>query len=112
MLPWLDRIDRGECQTEESVIAGVLGELIADLLRELNSLIGECRLTNGDGVSVHIAAGAASVTIGDVPRIALKLLRGVGLGWVIYVMAVDLISRSLRREDPAMPLSAYDFQID
>ena len=112
LLLWLDCVDRRKCQAQETVVARVLGELGADLFSELNSLIGERGLANGDGVSVYIAAGATSVAVGYIPGIALKRFRRIGLGWVISVMAINLIGRCLRRENPAVPLSAYHFESD
>lgn len=102
MLLGLDGVDRGEAQAEKTVVADVLLELGAHLLGELDGLVGERGLANGDGVCVDIAARARLVAVGDTPGGPLELVGGAGLRWVINGMTVDLVSGSLGREHPTI----------
>ena len=104
MLLGLDGIDRGEAKAEETVVTDVLLELGAHLLGELNGLVGERGLANGDGVGVDIAARARLVTVGDAPGVPLELVGGAGLRWVINDMTIDLVGGSLGREHPTIDM--------
>jgi hypothetical protein len=66
-------IDRAECKTEKSITLCVLLELSTDLLSQLHCLVSDCGPANSHRIGVDIAAGRASVTVGDTPRGARQL---------------------------------------
>jgi len=104
LLLGLDGVDRGEAEAEKTVVADVLLELGAHLLGELDGLVGERGLANGDGVCVDIAARARLVAVGDAPGVPLELVGGAGLRWVIDGMTIDLVGGGLGREYPTIDM--------
>lgn len=105
LLVWLNGIDGGEGETEEAVIAGVLLELVADFLGELDGLAGKGGGADCYGVGVDDAAGGAAIAVGDVPGRSGQSFGGIGLGRVVGIVAIDLVGRSLGREDPSIHVS-------
>ena len=102
LLLGLDGVFGRKSQAEKAIVAGVLLELGAHLFGELDSLVGECGLANSNGIGVDISTGAALITIGDAPGVALELLGGARLGWVVGVVTIDFVRRGLSGEDPAI----------
>ena len=78
-----DGVDGREGQSEETIIAGVQGELAADLSSDFNGLGGCGNATDGYGVLVDYTAGRAAVSIGDFPGSAGDLLAGAGVVGVV-----------------------------
>ena len=102
LLLGLDGVDGGKGQAEKAIVAGVLLELGAHLFGEFDSLVGESGLANSNGIGVDISTRAAPITIADAPSVALELIGGARLGWVVGVVTIDFVSRGLRGEDPAI----------
>jgi hypothetical protein len=69
-------IDGAECKTKKSIVVGILLKLSANLLRQLHCLSSDCGPADSHGICVNVAAGRASVTIGDIPGRAGQLLGG------------------------------------
>ena len=102
LLGGLDSVDGGEGQAEEAVVTGVLLELGADFFGEFDGLAGEGGGADSYGVGVDIAAGRATVAIGNVPGRAAEDFGGVGLGWVVDIMAINFVTGGLGGKDPAI----------
>ena len=98
----LDGVDGGEGQAEEAVITGVLLELGANFFGKFDGLAGEGRGADSNGVGVNVAARRATVAVGNVPGRAAEGFGGVGLGWVIGVMAVHFVTGGLGGKNPAL----------
>lgn len=81
----LDGVDRAECQTQQTVVVLVLGELRTDGAGGFHGLRVGCHVTHCHGVLVDIAAGGAAVAVRDIPRGSAQL-GGAGGGFV-YTMA-------------------------
>ena len=69
---------------------------------EFDSLVAESGLANSNGIGVDISTRAAPITIADAPSVALELIGGARLGWVVGVVTIDFVGRGLRGEDPAI----------
>ena len=102
LLGGLDGVDGGKGQAKETVVAGVLLELGADLFGEFNGLAGEGCGADSYGVGVDIAARRATVAVGNIPGRAAESFGGIGLGWVVDIMAVNLVTGGLGGKDPAV----------
>ena len=102
LLVGLDGIDGGEGQAKEAVVTGVLLELSTDFFGEFDGLASEGRGADSHGVGVDITARRATVAIGNVPGRAAEGFGGVGLGWVVDIMAVNFVAGGLGRKDPAI----------
>ena len=85
----LDGVDRGPSKTEETIVAVVLEEARAELLRELDRLAGDREVPQGDRLRVDVARRRGAVPIADVPRAARLLGRG-RLGGVVDGVALVL----------------------
>ena len=89
-------IDGAERETEKPIAIGILLKLSADLLSKLNGLSSDSDPTDVHIICIDIAAGGASVSVGDVPGGALELLCSARLRWVIQGLTRDLGRRSFR----------------
>ena len=98
LLFWLDRVDAAESKSEETVIVGILGELRGHRGGGLNSLAGGRHATHNDLVGEDVARGTGTITVADVPAVALKLLAGSG---VVETVALRFALGCLVRESPA-----------
>lgn len=65
LLLGLDCVEFGECETDEAVGLCVLDEGGGDCGGELDSLAGDCRAADVDGVCSDVTSGSGSVTVGD-----------------------------------------------
>lgn len=109
LLGGLDCIDGGEGQAEEAVVTGVLLKLSANFFGEFDGLADEGRGADSYGVGVNIAARRATIAVGDVPGRAAEGFGGVGLGWIVGVMAVNFVTGGLGGKDPALDPSVWTF---
>ena len=90
----LDGIDRAEGEAEKTV-ALVLSEFRADLLRQFDDLASHGCTADVDDIGVDVAAGGAAISITDAPSFAVADLGGRGLGGVVDVVAILLITGQL-----------------
>lgn len=97
----LTGVDGAKGQPKQAVIVLVLLELSTDFGSELNSLLIDGHTTNIDCVKIDIPTGTRTVSIGDVPARAVKLLSSVGLGGIVEIMTLSLSSRKFRGENPS-----------
>ena len=101
LLSGLDSVDGGEGQAKEAIVTGILLELGANLFGEFDGLADERCGADSYGVGVDIAARRATVAVGNVPGEAAEGFGGVGLGWVVGIMAVDFVAGGLGGKYPA-----------
>ena len=85
--PGRDGVDSRPGQTEETVVAAILEEAGAELLRELDCLARDRDVAHGDGLAVDVTRGGGAVAVADVPG-AGRLLGGGRLGGVVDVVAL------------------------
>lgn len=83
-----DGVDGRKGQTEETVVAGVLGELAADGCSDFNGLGAGGDAADDNGVLVDVAAGRAAVSVGDFPGGARDLGAGAGVVGVVGANAL------------------------
>ena len=82
-------VDGGPREAQQPVVAAVLEEARAELLRELDRLAGDGEVAQGDRLRVDVARRRGAVPIADVPRAARLLGRG-RLGGVVDGVALVL----------------------
>lgn len=99
-----DGVDAAECETEETVVVGVLCELGRNLGGGLDCLRGGCDGTNDDLVGVDVSASARTVLVLDAPGCSGDLLAGCGR--VVPGVTGALAGGSLGGEHPTMRSSA------
>lgn len=67
-------VDSGPGEAEQAVVATVLEEARAELLGELDGLVGDRDVPHRHGLGVDVARGRRAVAVADVPGAALAFL--------------------------------------
>lgn len=107
-----DGVDTAERKTHQTIVIGILGELLRDLASSLDSLSVELDATNRDLVREDIAGGAGPITVRDVPRGARQLLRGAAASGGVNAVARLQGLRQLAAEDPQVRGPCVEVQVE
>ena len=102
-----DGVDTAEGKAEESV-GGARGECRGDGGGRLDRLLSDGRATDRNGVGIDVSASRASVAVGDLPGLALKL--GGAAAWLVG--RVRTTSRGTTTKDPEIGRASVEVELE